>query len=239
MASGTILISGRHAVEAALKNRRRRALRLYAGEDALGKLRQAGLSLPKTEVIADFARFRPRLPEGVPHQGLVLEVEPLESVPFEAALAQEAAEPLVFLDQVTDPRNVGAIFRVAAAFGAAALITTKRHAPKEGAALASAASGGLELVPWCRVANLARALDQAADAGYWRVGLDGEAETELKAANLTGPVAVVLGAEGAGLRRLTREHCDELARIPISAEGPDSLNVATAAAVALYEAGRG
>jgi len=239
MVQHTLLLCGRHPVVAALRNPRRRVVRLCAGEMALGELRQAGLKLPTTDVVADFARFKSRLPEGVPHQGLVLEVEPLEAIPIEAVLARGDAGPLIFLDQVTDPRNVGAIFRAAAAFGAAALVTTKRHAPKESAVLASAASGGLELITWCRVANLARALDQAAKGGYWRIGLDGAAKTALGAAHLSGPVALVLGAEGAGLRRLTGEHCDELARIPIQPDGPESLNVASAAAVALYEVRRG
>lgn len=184
----------------------------------------------------DLARL---IPADAPHQGMVLEVEPLESPWLGDVLAdaQDSKRPLLVLDQVTDPHNVGAILRSAAAFEAVALVTQDRHAPSESGALAKAASGTLEIVPWVRVVNLARALDEIGEAGFWRIGLAGEAKVTLDEALGDTRPALVLGAEGEGMRPNTAAHCDEVARLPIS-RTVESLNVSNAAAIALYAAVR-
>lgn len=176
------------------------------------------------------------VPHDAPHQGVVIEVEPLEEV-WLGDLLNEVPERavLLVLDQVTDPHNVGAILRSAAAFGAVGIVTQDRHSPPESGVVAKAASGALERMPWARVVNLARALEEIGEAGFWRIGLTGDAETDLKDALGPPRVALVLGAEGPGLRQNTREHCDALAKLPISG-AVESLNVSNAAAVALYAA---
>lgn len=224
---------GRHAVAAALDNPARKVLRAWATRDAADYM-QFPKDLPVTFAeVADLGRL---VPNDAPHQGIVIEVEPLEDAWLDDLLgsAPERAVLLV-LDQVTDPHNVGAILRSAAAFGAIGIVTQDRHSPPESGALAKAASGALEVVPWVRTVNLARALGEIAEAGFWRIGLAGDAELDLKDALGPPRVALVLGAEGAGLRLNTREHCDALARLPIS-RSVESLNVSNAAAVALYAA---
>jgi 23S rRNA (guanosine2251-2'-O)-methyltransferase len=166
----------------------------------------------------------------------VAEVERLEDMLLAELLDQaEDGRPLLVLDQVTDPHNVGAILRSAAAFDALGIVTQDRHAPPESGALAKAASGALETVPWIRVVNLARALEEIAEAGFWRIGLAGEADMNLAEALGPARVALVLGAEGEGMRQNTTSHCDALAKLPISAK-MESLNVSNAAAIALYAA---
>ena len=229
---GQVRLWGRHAVEAALKNPARRHRKLWATREGIASLDgelPPDFPLEYAEV-ADLARL---VAHDAPHQGLVLECAPLDDLHLADVLADTATGPLVILDQVTDPHNVGAILRSAAAFGAAALITQDRHAPPESGALAKAASGALEVVPWIRVVNLARALEEIAEAGYWRIGLAGEAEPTLAEVLPSGPVALVLGAEGEGLRHNIAAHCDALARLPIG-EAMESLNVSNAAAIALY-----
>jgi 23S rRNA (guanosine2251-2'-O)-methyltransferase len=222
---------GRHAVAAALDNPRREVLRAWATREAAAFM-QFPKDLPVT--LADVADLGRLVPNDAPHQGLVIEAEPLDEVWLDDLL-QGAADraALLVLDQVTDPHNLGAILRSAAAFGAIGIVTQDRHSPPESGVVAKAASGALERVPWARVVNLARALEEIAEAGFWRIGLAGDADTELK--NALGPqrVALVLGAEGAGLRPNTREHCDALARLPIG-DAVESLNVSNAAAIALY-----
>ena len=221
---------GRHAVAAALANPERRAVKLWATREAAGRMTLPA-SLPVT--FADAADLGRLVPPDAPHQGLVLEVDPLEDVFLDELVAQEGGRPLLVLDQVTDPHNVGAILRSAAAFDALGIVTQDRHSPPESGALARAASGALEVVPWVRVVNLARALDEMAEAGFWRIGLAGEAERTLGEALDSARIALVLGAEGEGLRPNTATHCDELARLPISGR-VESLNVSNAAAIALY-----
>ena len=228
---------GQHAVAAAVANPSRRLRRLLATAGALERLR-AATALPHALSVETLERpaLDALLPDGAVHQGLVLETAPLEPPALEDLIATPAAL-VVVLDQVTDPQNVGSILRSAAAFGAAALVVTAQHAPPETGALVKAASGAFDHVPLLRVVNLARALDALKEAGFWCVGLAGEGDTPLAGARLDGRIALVLGAEGDGLRRLTRERCDILARLPTG--GPiAALNVATAAAVALYEVAR-
>ena len=229
---GNVRLWGRHAVEAALMNPRREHRKLWATREGVASL-DGELPADFPVEYADVTDLARLVAYDAPHQGLVLECEPLGEMHLADLLDAEADRPLVVLDQVTDPHNVGAILRSAAAFGAAALVTQDRHAPPEGGALAKAASGALEIVPWVRVVNLARALEDIAEAGYWRIGLAGEAEAEFAEALPTGPVALVLGAEGEGLRHNIAAHCDALARLPMSG-AIESLNVSNAAAIALY-----
>lgn len=234
--AGAVRLWGRHAVEAALTNPARSARKLWGTREAIQAMLDAhDAELPATLPVeyaqaADLARLVAR---DAPHQGLVLECAPLEDVFLDEIALGEAERPIVVLDQVTDPHNVGAILRSAAAFGAAAIVTQDRHAPPEGGVLAKAASGALETVPWVRVVNLARALEELAEAGYWRIGLAGEAQAVLADILPTGPVAIVLGAEGEGLRHNIAAHCDVLAKLPISS-AIESLNVSNAGAIALY-----
>jgi len=224
---------GRHAVAAALDNPERRVVRMWLTREA------AEFLVPPADIpvlyadVADLARL---VPGDAPHQGAVAEVERLEDIAL-ADLLDEAEDgrPLLVLDQVTDPHNVGAILRSAAAFDALGIVTQDRHAPPESGALAKAASGALETVPWVRVVNLARALEEIAEAGFWRIGLTGDADMTLQEALGPPRVALVLGAEGEGMRQNTAAHCDALARLPISAK-MESLNVSNAAAIALYAA---
>ena len=221
---------GRHAVLAALANPERRVKRIWGTREALGQLDLPPVVPISFADVADLARLVAR---DAPHQGLVLDCAPLEDVFLDDVLDGDPARPIVLLDQVTDPHNVGAIMRSAAAFGAAAIVTQDRHAPPEGGVIAKTASGALEILPWVRVVNLARALDDIAEAGYWRLGLAGEAEATLAEALPKGPVALVLGAEGPGMRHNIGQHCDALARLPIG-DSVESLNVSNAAAIALY-----
>ena len=223
---------GRHAVTAALANPERTVRKLWGTREALAPL-DLPTSLPVTFAeVADLGRL---VPGDAPHQGLVAEVEPLEDIWLSDLIEQgrEDTRPLLILDQVTDPQNVGAILRSAAAFDALGIITQDRHSPPESGVVARAASGALESVPWVRVVNLARALEEIAEAGFWRIGLTGAAPRPLAQVLGTQRIALVLGAEGEGMRQNTQQHCDELAKLPIS-DRVESLNVSNAAAVALY-----
>ena len=231
-------IYGRHAVLAALANPNRQCHRLVASENQAEPVRRAGTrdGLPPLEVL-NRQEIDRLLPRDAVHQGLAVLAAPLPSPALEdiceTAADQKRAAVLV-LDQATDPHNIGAVLRSAAAFGALAVVMQDRHAPDATGALAKAASGALDTVPLVQTTNLSRALGQLKDAGFWCLGLDGEARTSLQDADLTGKIALVLGAEGSGLRRLVRENCDHLIRIPIQ-DRMESLNLSNAAAVSLYE----
>jgi 23S rRNA (guanosine2251-2'-O)-methyltransferase len=235
---GAVWLYGLHAVSAALANPARRLRRLLVTRGAEQELAER-FSPPWRIAPEPVERNRldALLPPDAIHQGAALLADPLNPPPMEKLL-EGTTGPVLVLDQVTDPRNVGAILRSAAAFGAAAMVVQDRHAPQETGALARAASGALEVVPILREVNLSRALEQLKKSGLWVVGLEADGPVTLAQSGLTGRrVALVLGAEGEGLRRLTRETCDELVRLPINA-AMESLNVSAAAAVALYELAR-
>ncbi len=217
---------------AALANPNRTVRKIWGTREAL-----AALDLPPILPVtfADAADLGRLVPSDAPHQGLVAEVDPLEDIWLGDLLheVQDNQRPLVVLDQVTDPHNVGAILRSAAAFDAVGIVTQDRHAPPESGTVARSASGALETVPWVRVVNLARALEEIAEAGFWRIGLTGHANQTLAQAMGTQRICIVLGAEGEGMRQNTEAHCDELAKLPISSK-VESLNVSNAAAIALY-----
>jgi 23S rRNA (guanosine2251-2'-O)-methyltransferase len=221
---------GRHAVMAALRNHRRKLLRLCVSSNAAtdfsheAERRGLDVEIMKPDAIGSL------LPASAVHQGVALLTVPLDDVDIGELLAENM---IVMLDQVTDPHNVGAILRSSAAFGAGALVMTRRNSPAASGALAKAASGALEHVKIAHVANLARAIDKLGRMGFVVIGLDGEAERPLEDLDEKGPLALVLGAEGDGLRRLTREKCDYLCKINTC--GPlSSLNVSNAAAIALH-----
>jgi 23S rRNA (guanosine2251-2'-O)-methyltransferase len=225
---------GRHAVEAALANPQRSCHRLLATAEAQARL-GAGARRPGLEVVTvERAEIDRRLGAETVHQGLALSVAPLPKLDLQRACAPEPGRNLVLmLDQISDPHNVGAILRTAAAFAVRAVIMAERRAAPLGGAVAKAASGALDLVPVVEVVNLTRALDDLAALGYWRIALDGDAEQTIDAAPDAPDLVLVLGAEGEGVRRLVREHCDFAARLPI-APAMESLNVSVACGIALY-----
>ncbi|MDA0924723.1 MAG: 23S rRNA (guanosine(2251)-2'-O)-methyltransferase RlmB [Proteobacteria bacterium] len=237
-AAETVWLFGLHAVRDALLNPARTRLRLIVTRNAADKLADAIAQAGMEPEIADPRKFTAPLDPGSVHQGAALEVRPLDWGSLEdVAMAPGAGLPrLVLLDRVSDPHNVGAILRSAEVFGARAVIAPARHAAPETGALAKTASGALERQPYLRVPNLGNAIEALKNMGFVCVGLDGAAEVDLGviAAELSDrPVALVLGAEGPGLRERTRELCDYLVRIPAAGEF-GSLNVSNAAAVSLY-----
>jgi 23S rRNA (guanosine2251-2'-O)-methyltransferase len=233
-ADGPVVMYGWHTVTAALQNPARHVRKLLATENAARRLSGEGVSsrVPP-EVVRPSAIAERLLPDAV-HQGLYLETDPLPSPAIEDLPAQGT---VLVLDQITDPHNVGAIFRSAAAFAASAIVMTQRHSPEATGALAKAASGALEHVPLINVQNLARALTTLKQSGFFVVGLDSTGDADLTDLALRAPLALVLGAEGKGLRQLTKAICDHVARIDLPGD-IKSLNVSNAAALALYVASR-
>lgn len=234
---------GDHAVLAALINPQRKKKRLVLTKSKLSNLDKETLGLIEETVAAEVVDkdvIANLLPENAVHQGIALLPGPLHDLSIEdlGTAENETCSVIAVLDQVTDPHNVGAILRSAAAFGVRAIVMPDRNSPPNSGVLARSASGALETVPIIRVGNLSRALDQLAEKGFWRIGLDGRADQELEttAAEIKH-VALVLGSEGKGLRQLTEQKCDLLAKLPISSH-IESLNVSNAAAIAFYEIAR-
>jgi len=227
---GPAILYGWHTVTMALQNPNRRIRKLLVTENAARRLAEDRIETPVAAEIVRPSQIDQRLGPDAVHQGLLAEADPLPSPDLET-LAQEGM--VLVLDQITDPHNVGAIMRSAAAFAAKAIITTARHSPEATGVLAKAASGALELVPLVTVQNLARALNALNERGFMTVGLDSAGNEALSAMTLRQPLALVLGAEGKGLRQLTRETCSAVARLDMPGE-IKSLNVSNAAVLALY-----
>ena len=234
---GEVWIWGLHAAGAALANPKRRITKAYVSPNGAVRAGLDPKALPKFAELLEPRDIDTRLPPGAVHQGLAVRCKPLDGMDISDA-AMRAEQPIVILDQVTDPQNVGAIFRSAAAFGIGAVVMQTRNAPVAGGALAKAAVGAIETVEEVRVVNISRAIDELRDAGWKVIGLAGEAELTLdQAVKGPEPVAIVLGAEGPGIRHQVGKACTMLARIPMR-PGMESLNVSNAAAIAFYEAMR-
>ncbi|MDX1739307.1 MAG: 23S rRNA (guanosine(2251)-2'-O)-methyltransferase RlmB, partial [Alphaproteobacteria bacterium] len=230
-----VWLYGTHPVTAALNNDQRHFEVLALTSNALEEMYDliAKRDIPYMKVSRD--DLSAHFGEDALHQGIAALVKRQPPVDIEDILENGKSDSVVLiLDQVTDPHNVGAILRSAAIFGADAVILPDRNAPEESAVLAKTASGALEEVPLVYVGNLARAIEKLQEAGYWTVGFAGESDTELQEIALDGKIALVMGAEGPGMRRLTREKCDSIVRIPMADNNVGSLNVSNAAAVALY-----
>ena len=227
---GPAILYGWHTVAAALANPQRQIRKLWLTENAARRLADDKIETRVTPEIVRPSLIDQRLGPDAVHQGLLAEADPLPSPDIDT-LAQEGI--VLVLDQITDPHNVGAIMRSAAAFAVKAIVTTARHSPEATGVLAKSASGALELVPLLTVQNLARALNELNDQGFMTVGLDSQGGENLGAITLRQPLALVLGAEGKGLRQLTRETCSVVARLDMPGE-IKSLNVSNAAVLALY-----
>ncbi|WP_269713724.1 23S rRNA (guanosine(2251)-2'-O)-methyltransferase RlmB [Caulobacter sp. NIBR2454] len=226
---------GFHAIEGALNNPARPApKRVLATPDRAKRLTEE-YGVKGVEIV-DAALITRQLPQGAVHQGMAMRIDPPSPLSV-AELGENPAGVIVMLDQITDPQNVGAIFRSAAAFGARGIILQDRHSPALAGGVAKAAVGAIDRLPHVLAVNLSRALEQLADLGWRAVGLDGSATQTLDQVLDGAPTVLVMGSEGDGIRRLVAEHCDVLAKIPMPG-GMESLNVSAAAAVALYEVSR-
>ncbi len=229
-AGDLVVLYGVHAVREALRMKGRKMLALYATAAAAERIAPDATLAGMAPQIVEAADLDRRLGAGAVHQGLMLEARPLPA--RDLSEIENVSGVVLVLDQITDPHNVGAILRTAAAYAVDALIVTERHAPEFSGVLAKTASGGLEHVPIVAVVNLARAMEELGRLGYLRVGLDSEGSASLEDMVLSRPMALALGAEGAGLRRLTRENCDLVARLDMPG-AIKSLNVSNACAIAL------
>ena len=235
---GAYWLYGQHAVLAALANEEQVIRRAVFSKNGLTGTEHVLKKRRIQPEIVDNGFFEKTLSPDAVHQGMALQVNPLKGLDIEDILELSAQDrqkrPILILDQVTDPHNIGAILRSAAAFGARCVVVTRHHAPEETGTLAKSASGALEIVPYVQVGNLVQTIDKIKKKGFWVAGMDGEAKVTLKQAKLSGDTCLIMGAEGKGLRRLTAEHCDLLVKLPMSG-AMESLNVSNAAAIALYE----
>ena len=232
---GPVFLYGWHSVKAALENQQRKFIRLLVTENALHRLGEENVELRVDPDLVEASDIDELLGPDAVHQGLLAEVEPLPSPDIDEV---EARGVILVLDQVTDPHNVGAILRSAAAFAVTAVVTTQRHSPEMTGVLAKAASGALEYVPMVSVPNLSRALEALKKKNVFVIGLDSSGDVNLASINMNGPTAIVVGAEGKGLRQLTRATCDQVARLDLPGK-ITSLNVSNATALALYVAAAG
>ena len=234
--SSSYWIYGKHALHAALDNSERRFVEIRATEKAIDELasrldkRQLSCRISTSDEISTL------LSPDATHQGVAAKVHPLPVKDVKDVIPSDSAAPcrLLLLDQITDPHNLGAILRSAAAFDVHAVLVTERNAPPVSGVVAKSACGALDIVPLVHIGNLARTLDELAENGFWRVGLTGHTDKALHEIDPGNRIALVLGAEGKGMRRLTSEKCDFLVKLPISPK-MESLNVSNAAAIALYE----
>lgn len=237
MKSSPNIIYGKHASLAALANPMRKIKRVLVTKNTKDELGEKHFANCKNIQLTESKKLDDMLPREAVHQGIALECEALSQPSLQEWLKLEHNKPVLILDQVSDPHNVGAILRSCAAFDAGALIVTDRNAPAESGVMAKSASGALEIIPLISVGNLVQAIELLKKSGYWIYGLDGEAKQSITEVKMDRKTALVLGAEGRGLRRLTGEHCDVLVRLPISKK-MESLNVSNAAAISLYELNR-
>jgi 23S rRNA (guanosine2251-2'-O)-methyltransferase len=234
MKPGPLYLYGKHAALAALANPMRKIRRVLVTKNARAELGEKHFASLKNISMVDGQKLEAMLPAGSVHQGIAVEAEPLEQPSLQEWLAEEKNKPVLLLDQVSDPHNVGAILRSAASFDVGAVVTLERNAAQESGTMAKSASGALEIVPLIAVGNLSQAIELLKKAGYWTYGLDGEAKETIDKMKFDARTALILGAEGRGMRRLTSENCDFLVRLPMS-DKMESLNVSNAAAIALYE----
>lgn len=228
------IIYGKHAALAALANPIRKIKRVLVTKNTKEELGEKPFLGVKNLLLTEPKKLDDMLPREAVHQGIAIECDPLPQPSLQSWLEAGHNKPVLLLDQVSDPHNVGAILRSGLAFDIGAIIATDRNAPSESGVMAKTASGALEIVPLISVGNLVQAIELLKKNGYWVYGLDGEAKQTINEIKMDKKSALVLGAEGRGLRRLTGEHCDILMRLPIS-EKMESLNVSNAAAIALYE----
>ena len=240
---GNLVLYGRHPVFAALSNPERRATKILCTEENAPELRELLSKLHKEQVtlqIVDRRDIDKILPREAVHQGYALFCQELEDFTVEeiCMMADEKNDcHILILDQVTDPQNIGAIIRSCVAFDTLALVMQDKNSPQETGAMAKASAGMIEHLPICRVTNLSRAINQFKEAGFWTLGMDGYAKTTIDQVNKSGKTAIIMGSEGKGMRRLVEESCDATVKLPISSK-VESLNVSTAAAIALYEINR-